>query len=79
MVADEMPEKKVIPTGILARQPDQPGQHARHLDHGQVPQQFARGGISSRTMMFSDLLSSCGNGCAGSSASGVSTGRTWDW
>ena len=30
--------------------------------------------ISSRTMRLSDLLSNCGNGCAGSIASGVSTG-----
>ena len=29
-----------------------------------------------RTMKFSDLLATCGNGCAGSSPTGISSGRT---
>ena len=31
---------------------------------------------SSRTMKFSVLLATCGNGCAGSSPTGISSGRT---
>ena len=41
--------------------------------------QLASGLTLPKVDQFSDLFSNCGNGCAGSIASGVSTGRTWVW
>ena len=78
MIADQFPEQGEDRRFILARQPHEPRQHPGHLYHAEPPLDLAVAlDLQAEPLMLGDLFGNCGKGCAGSSASGVSTGRAW--
>ena len=81
VMPDQLAQKDVILAGASARGSlHQARQDARDLHHRHVLEQLRRfRAFPAARCRFSDLLSNCGNGCAGSIASGVSTGRTCVW
>ena len=58
---------------LAVGQHDEAGQQRRHLDPREAP--LAGVGVAHSTARFSDRFEMYGNGCAGSTASGVSTGK----
>ena len=67
----------VVAAGDLARHLDDPRQHARRLDdRDRRCRGRTRRGPRARSTKLRLLLTTCGNGCAGSSPIGVSSGRT---